>query len=300
MINKDRVTIVFGFDVEQNIGWEQSYSGELKGGPIILDILDRENIKATFFIVAEAARLYPDHIKDIFNRGHEVGCHGLYHDIYGDPFYDVLGCKPLLPGEVKNRIEIATELITETVGARPVSFRSPRGWSSTACINSLEELGYNADSSYMMANYPVKQLVPYHPSKDNWLEKGEMRILEIPNFGDVTEKPNVVMSSCLDQWPILRLNGAKSLIRHAKNFINHLKEKNLPIIISIYLHPWEFTKMPTKFVFREGYLKLKEHAYKNTGEFAVNELKKLISYLKEENVIFSTIKDIAEDFNNKK
>lgn len=296
MNNKVRIIVILSFDAEQNIGWEQNYSGLLAGTPILLDILKKENIKTTFFVVGEAAKLYPDLIKDIFNMGHEIGCHGLYHDIYGDPFYDIPGCKPLLPEELKNRIEIATKLIAKTVGVRPVSFRSPRGWSSTACINVLEKLGYIADSSYIMANYKSKQLIPYHPSKNNWLEKGEMKILEIPNFGDITGKPNTIMSSCLDQWPILRLYGAKSLIKHTKNFISYLKERELPIILSIYLHPWEFAEMPTKFIFREGYLKLKRHAYKNTGEYAIQEFKKLIEYLEDENVIFNTIKDIAKNF----
>lgn len=43
--------------------------------PRILEILDRWNIKATFFLVGERARLYPDLVVEIRRRGHEVGNH---------------------------------------------------------------------------------------------------------------------------------------------------------------------------------------------------------------------------------
>src|SRR4030042_4438573 len=45
----------------------------------ILDLLDRYQIKASFFIVGELADQNPDFIKSIFNKGHEIGCHGFTH-----------------------------------------------------------------------------------------------------------------------------------------------------------------------------------------------------------------------------
>jgi polysaccharide deacetylase family protein (PEP-CTERM system associated) len=45
----------------------------------ILDLLDRYQTKASFFIVGEVAEQNPDLVRSIFNRGHEIGCHTFSH-----------------------------------------------------------------------------------------------------------------------------------------------------------------------------------------------------------------------------
>jgi len=297
MINNKNIYVVISFDAEADIGYGPSYNGLLKATPILLDILKKAEIKSTFFFVGYAAKLFPDICKEVFDHGHEIGCHSLNHETVGDPLYEIPGHNPLLPGEIRNRIEIATNSIEKIIGKRPFSFRAPRGWSSTECIRSLEELGYKTDSSYLMGNYNDKQLVPYHPSENNWLEKGEMKILEIPCFADITIKnPNILMSSYLDQWPLWRTKGAKTLMNHVKNFVRYVRNKDLPVILCFYFHPFEFVKTKSTIDFTEGLIKFKNHAYKNTGKYAIKEFIKLIFYLKEENVIFLTANDLAMNY----
>jgi len=45
----------------------------------VLDILDRYNAKATFFMVGENAAKYPELVKEIQNRGHAIGNHSYNH-----------------------------------------------------------------------------------------------------------------------------------------------------------------------------------------------------------------------------
>jgi polysaccharide deacetylase family protein (PEP-CTERM system associated) len=47
----------------------------------ILDLLDRYQTKASFFIVGEVAEQNPDLIQSIFRRGHEIGCHTFSHTL---------------------------------------------------------------------------------------------------------------------------------------------------------------------------------------------------------------------------
>ena len=47
--------------------------------PWVLDILDRYNAKATFFMVGENAAKYPELVKEIQNRGHAIGNHSYNH-----------------------------------------------------------------------------------------------------------------------------------------------------------------------------------------------------------------------------
>lgn len=45
----------------------------------ILEILDKHNIKATFFVVGYCAEKYNDQLKAIYEAGHAVGCHSYSH-----------------------------------------------------------------------------------------------------------------------------------------------------------------------------------------------------------------------------
>lgn len=44
--------------------------------PLVLDLLAREDVRATFFVVGERARRYPDLVYRIREEGHEIGNHG--------------------------------------------------------------------------------------------------------------------------------------------------------------------------------------------------------------------------------
>lgn len=47
--------------------------------PWVLDLLDKYNIKATFFCVGDNVRKYPEIYKDVIARGHRVGNHTFHH-----------------------------------------------------------------------------------------------------------------------------------------------------------------------------------------------------------------------------
>lgn len=47
--------------------------------PMILDLLDRYDYRATFFLVGKQAAMYPGLVREIVERGHEIGAHGHTH-----------------------------------------------------------------------------------------------------------------------------------------------------------------------------------------------------------------------------
>ena len=91
--NGKRVAVSFAFDVDLELNWSESNRmdpghlvhmskgtyGAKQGIPRILNMLDIQNIKATFFIPAYNATVYPDVIREIRARGHEIANHGLHH-----------------------------------------------------------------------------------------------------------------------------------------------------------------------------------------------------------------------------
>ena len=62
---------------------------------------------------------------------------------------------------MENRLRLATDWVESVASIRPVSFRAPRLFGSTAMINVLEQLGYVSDVSYPMY-YLRDRLAPYH------------------------------------------------------------------------------------------------------------------------------------------
>ena len=47
----------------------------------VLDFLDECNSKGTFFFLGCIAKVYPELVKEVVVRGHEIASHGLNHDL---------------------------------------------------------------------------------------------------------------------------------------------------------------------------------------------------------------------------
>ncbi len=297
------VRVVVGIDVETDVGsWTPYYRGVEEGLPKLLEIFARQKVKATFFFTGEAAARFPEKSREVIKAGHEVGCHSLYHETVGDQLFPIPGIKPLLPEEVPLRLKRATEMVAEAAGTRPVSFRAPRLWGSTVMVNALEDLGYVVDATYPLYYYR-KRLFPYHPSRKNWLEEGESRLLEIPVFADITQESTDPYGRDLDQWPVFRTKGAAALLKMVNNFLGYLKTldneklKGKIPVLCFYFHPWEFISLPKRYHYGEGTVLPDPFTIKDCGKKACYELEDFILRLKRGyRVNFLSAKELAEKY----
>lgn len=102
-----------------------------------LDVFDRLGAKGTFFILGEVGRFYPDLVREIAGRGHEIGCHGYSHsDI------DVLG-----PDGFARELEEGKRVLSALSPRPVVGYRAPnlllRDWQ----IPTLRAQGFEYDVS---------------------------------------------------------------------------------------------------------------------------------------------------------
>ncbi|HSV31483.1 MAG TPA: polysaccharide deacetylase family protein [Atribacteraceae bacterium] len=276
----DKPRVVIGIDTETDVGsFTPFYSGLENGLPLLLELFGKKSVPATFFFVAEAAQKFPALTREVMKRGFEVGCHTIHHETIGDPLFDIPLVKPVLPEEVPNRLRRATSMISEVIGSSPVSFRAPRLWGSTTMVNSLEELGYVADATYPMY-YFEERIAPYHPSATDWTQEGDLKILEIPNFADLSLPRKDPWGRNRDQWPIFRTAGADVLISHIDNFIALATSRNVTPVLCFYFHPWEFIEMPSRFDFGEASVEPSPFIIRNCGFYALQELGRLIDLLR--------------------
>ncbi|MFC0334174.1 polysaccharide deacetylase family protein [Paenibacillus sepulcri] len=85
--------------------------------PKILDILKKNNIKATFFIIGTQAKAHPDMVRRIEKEGHAIGNHSWSH-----PHFDKIPTE-----EALKQIDDAQEELKSIVGYYPSIVRPPYG-----------------------------------------------------------------------------------------------------------------------------------------------------------------------------
>ncbi len=295
---ENNIQVIFGLDMETDIGsWTVEYEGVKHGTPKLLELFEDQEVKATFFWVGQTAKENPDMVKRTAQAGHETGAHSLFHETVGESIFPVPGVNPILDSELEGRLRLTGEYIQEACGIYPKSFRSPRLFGGTHVVRTLEKLGYIADASYPLYYYQ-KQLSPYHPSFDDWTEKGDMNILEIPNFADVTKESHDPYHRDQDQWPLFRTEGAEALMERVNRYLASLQKYGIQDkVLCFYLHPWEFVEMPQGEIFMgEGWVRPDPFLIKNCGDYALDQLHKLIQLLKEQDAQFVTCADLAQAY----
>ena len=100
--------------------------------PKILDILDKYDAKATFFVVGSMAKLYPRTIKEVALRGHELGNHTYTHLTES-----ASGCEKL-----KKEILDTENTVFSLTGKKTFLFRPPTGYCCSNAVSMTGELGY--------------------------------------------------------------------------------------------------------------------------------------------------------------
>jgi peptidoglycan-N-acetylglucosamine deacetylase len=106
----------------------------------LLEVLDREGVRATFFQVGNNVRREPNLAAEVASR-HVVGNHTFDH--------------PHLvwsrPGTVREQLQRGQEAIHDATGTLPDLFRVPHGWYGPQVISTTEDLGFRCVGWSVMA-----------------------------------------------------------------------------------------------------------------------------------------------------
>lgn len=100
--------------------------------PRILDVLQREGVHATFFVLGRHADRWPELVKRMADEGHQLGNHGYHHR----------KLHRRLPGYVRDDLTRGADAIEHASGVRPRHFRAPHGFRNpwvTPIARSLSE-----------------------------------------------------------------------------------------------------------------------------------------------------------------
>lgn len=188
----------------------------------LLALLDRHEVKATFFVLGWVARRQPRLVREIHAAGHEIGSHGYWHRLIYDQS----------PDEFRDDVRAARTVLTDITGDDVVAYRAPTFSitnQSLWALDILAEEGFSVDSS----------IVPVH--HDRYGIPGAdygMHTIDTP-FGRMVECPPAVARYGRFNFPVggggyFRLCPLHWTISRLKA-INHKRRQ--PFVF--YIHPWE-------------------------------------------------------------
>lgn len=170
---------ILTFDIEE---W---YLNHQKSGPIkkyaeydryldsILNILDDRKLKATFFCVGEMGRLFPEVIRKIQQRGHEIGCHSNIHT----------WLNKMTEEECREDTHRAVDSLEQCIGEKVKSYRAPAfsiGEKNKWAFEILAENGIEKDASIFPAARDFGGFPHFGQKTPCIVEYNGIRIKEFP------------------------------------------------------------------------------------------------------------------------
>ena len=243
----------------------------------MLDLFDRYGIKTTWFSCGHSIETFPEQMKDVVARGHEIGLHGYSHE-------NPLAMTP----EQEEKILLHTiDLVTELSGKKPVGYRAPWWEFSKVTNDLLVKHGIKYDSSLMHDEfhpyfvttgdkwYPIR----YDQDPDTWMKPME--------FGKETDLVEVPCSWYLDDLP------PQMFIKSSPNSFGWVSPD---VIFELWKNQFDFL-----YEEGEGVFPITIHPDVSGRPQGILMHRKLIEYMRSKpGVTFVTYAEAREDFLSKK
>lgn len=160
----------------------------------ILDLFERHRLRGSFFILGEVATHYPDLVREIASRGHEVGCHGFSHTDA-----DLLG-----PEGFARELAEARRVLEGLLDRPLAGYRAPNLLLRDWMIPTLREQGFSYDVSVCTSRSLLGKDFGHRHHADNPYRFRD-HFSEPDPQGDLVEIP-------LPTFPVLRLPAATGIL----------------------------------------------------------------------------------------
>lgn len=188
----------------------------------LLDLFDDHNHSATFFVLGWVADRYPELIKEIAQRGHEVASHGWSHQLVYNQSQQAF----------RQEAERGKKCLEDIVGIEVCGYRAA-SYSITEkskwALDILVELGFRYDSSLFPVYHDRYGMpgIPLHPYRLRTDKGGELVEFPLSTVGILGYRLPVAGGGYFRLFPYAFNRWClKSINRAQKPFV-------------FYLHPWE-------------------------------------------------------------
>jgi polysaccharide deacetylase family protein (PEP-CTERM system associated) len=213
--------------IKDHVKNDQKIPKVFKGIDTILDLLNKHDISATFFVVGEILQHNPELIDKIISNDHEIAFHTMHHDRI-----DSLNFLNKFDDELKEFQKLTND---KSKGFRAPTFSLNE--KSSLVIKMLEKYNYIYDSSIMpaktsMYGNPNADKKPYKITSENLENNSEN--------GKLWEFPLMVTKLLGKQIPAAGGFYLRTLpLYMIKNAIKNYENEHMPACF--YVHSWELT-----------------------------------------------------------
>lgn len=238
-----------------------------------LNLLNKYQIKANLFVVADKTDLVEEKLKKAIKDGHKIGIHGLTHT----------PSLLLTNKDFKEEISKAKNILEERLNTTIDGYRAPCFSINDDKIDILNECGITYDSSYLDNPYTYYngklKLNEFNILNKNIYKKDDFYEFSLP----VSNKFPIGGGGYVRLFPWLFVK------RYIKKYINNNENE----IYIFYLHPFELSKKRIPYV---KHLKLYDDYYlrNNRHKFYEKKIERIIKLLKHNGFEFKTFEDLKE------
>jgi len=156
--------------------------GTRVGAKRILELLERRGIPATWFVPGHTLTTFTDDTDAILAGGHELACHGWFHEDFAE----------LSADEQREVLRRSVEAVRAVTGAAPAGFRAPYWSLGPTTLDLVEAVGFRYDSSLMANDYALYR--PRHGDRhsitdgSHWGRRGAL--VEVPVYWAMDDWPH--------------------------------------------------------------------------------------------------------------
>jgi peptidoglycan/xylan/chitin deacetylase (PgdA/CDA1 family) len=206
--------------------------GATSGLPRILQLLDRHDLPASFYIPAVSLILHPEMLPTLMKSGrHEIALHGWVHENLPD-LDDA--------AEEERLLNQAIDYLTKAVGKRPVGYRAPSWAFSKHTLDLIRKAGFLYDSSLMGMDQPYE--IDSNGKPTGMVELPVEWILDdapfFEGYAGTLPAPEQVFRIYKDEFDVAysegtmfmltmhpRVIGHRSRMLHLEEFVKYMKSK---------------------------------------------------------------------------
>lgn len=211
--------------------------------------LNRLKAKATFYIQGDLAGPFATEFKALKKEGHEIGLHGLHHELWGEAWF--FNETPLSLEQMERALKTCKKEFEKAGLPAPTNFRAPNMVLDPKAYDVLARQGFTLDSS--SPSYHGTPPVPY--------KKSSLNVIPVtadprPHFRKIKGVIPSAMFKVFNVFNLLEMSD-RELVNAVKRVVQVQKNRNVPPHLVFLVHPWEFKKMENfPYCHRENHKKI--------------------------------------------
>ncbi|MCY3807440.1 MAG: polysaccharide deacetylase, partial [bacterium] len=265
-------TICLTFDFDAICLWLGSFGAEtpsmcsrgefaVPGLMRVLKLLEKHDVPSTFFVPGHSAHLYPSYVKEIVDKGHEIGHHGWSHR---NP-------TKLSREEERRDFELGFEALDWAAGVTPTGCRTAAWDFSPNTLDLMIEYDLDYSSTFMANDF-----YPYYLRSGDEFPKNEPFV-----FGDLVDVVELPPSWGLDDFPPLEYVWGMNQGPNTPSQVRELWQGEFDYMVENCPGGMYVLTCHPQFIGRGSRLKMMDE---------------LIEHMKGDGRVFSTLGDLAAKF----